>query len=216
MTKRIKISSPRNFEVCPSCNIMALAATINPASGLCKTCDAKRLATVTYITRETVAPEMHELKPDFGYDQDTNLDLETGAITELDQDGDEILVDEAMSKDDMTAATQKAQRLERMADALLQREDARLSANMAAFADWAAWYCGLKESTDPAQQAANAAREANYVGLRDLRDGFAPATTGQFLALKKLGWPADAVAAMKLTIAEASRLLQRGPRWTWI
>jgi hypothetical protein len=216
MAKRIKIQGPRNFEVCPACNVMALAATFNPKSGLCKVCDAKRLASVTYITRETVAPELNELVPDFGYDQDTSIDNETGDITELDSDGERIVVDQAMSSEEAKAAAAKSRALEMQADALLARIDARIQANLAAFAEWAEWYCRLKETTDPLQFLANKVREANYVELRDIKDGFAAATPGQVAALVRIGWDADDVRAMKLTIAEASRLLQRGPRWNWI
>ncbi len=216
MAKRTIVTGPRNFEVCPACNIMAIAATFNPKSGLCKVCDAKRLATVTYITRETVAPEMNELVPDFGYDQDISIDNETGDITELDSDGERVVIDQAMSSEEARAADLKTRRLLAQADALLARVDARINANMAAFAEWAEWYCKLTATKDPVQFLANKTREANYVELRDIKDGYAAATAGQVAALCRIGWDANDVRNMKLTIAEASRLLQRGPRWNWI
>jgi hypothetical protein len=38
-----------------------------------------------------------------------------------------------------------------------------------------------------------------------------PLTVGQFAALKKLGYSADEIRG--LSVAEASRLMQRGPKW---
>jgi len=216
MAKRTIVTGPRNFEVCPACNIMAIAATFNPKSGLCKTCDAKRLATVTYITRETVAPDMHVLPVDFGYDEDMTIDHETGDITALDSDGERFVFDQTMTSEESRAADLRAKRLMQQADALLARIDAKIQANLAAFAEWADWYCKLIATKDSAQFLSNKTREANYVNLRDINDGFTSASLGQVAALSKIGWAADDVRNMKLTIAEASRLLQRGPRWTWI
>lgn len=209
------MNTNRTWANCKQCNSAVISTHINPKSQLCKVCDSYRLTKIVYVTRETNAPELNQLAPDFGFDQDLTIDGETGFITELDKDGNEMLIDTMMTSDDVQATTRHNAELEKRATALLAKIEADQQATREAFAAWAQWYCDLKASKDVVQVLANNAREANYVWLRDVKDGYAAASKAQVAAMIKLGWDKDVVRNMRLTIAEAARLLQRGPRWLY-
>lgn len=207
----------RKFLTCTACDSAVLAQFINPKSKLCKVCDARRLERDVYI-----APERELLHDsdanvsDLGLDNDTMFDAETGEWFTLDEMGERIVVESTMTSDERSSVSRIARLRDDEAARWLESQEARIAENLQAFAAWTAWYCRLKETTDPVQFLANKTREANYVELRDLKDGYAHASDGQVRALVKLGWDSDDVRKMKLTVAEASRLLQRGPRWLWI
>lgn len=73
------------------------------------------------------------------------------------------------------------------------------------------------ESIDPdvtKQREFDALRKAQGLSSRHFKTVFKPATIGQVGALKKLGWDAETLRPLKLSIADASRLLQKGPQWS--
>jgi hypothetical protein len=73
----------------------------------------------------------------------------------------------------------------------------------------------LAKSQDPAQFLMNKARQSIGMDLRDCKAEYTPATDKQLNALATLGHDKDMLPKMKLTVSEASRLLQKGPKWLW-
>ena len=57
-------------------------------------------------------------------------------------------------------------------------------------------------------------RRSRRLPTRDRKAQYKPATVGQFNALKnKLGWSPEDLRSLKLSVADASKLMQAGPRW---
>ncbi len=72
------------------------------------------------------------------------------------------------------------------------------------------------ESIDPditKQKAFDALRKSHGLVSRHFKSVYKPATVGQFATLKKLGWTQDKLQPLKLSIADASKLMQQGPLW---
>jgi len=73
------------------------------------------------------------------------------------------------------------------------------------------------ESIDPdvtRQISFDRLRASHGLTSRHFRSTYKPASVGQFGALKKLGWDATLIRELKLSIADASRLMQRGSVWS--
>ena len=66
-------------------------------------------------------------------------------------------------------------------------------------------------AVDPEQVKFDELRRIHGLSFRDRKATYKPATVGQFNALKnKLGWNADLLRPLKLSVGDASRLLQKG------
>ncbi len=200
------MSNNNIWSTCAKCESAVIARFLNPKTRLCKVCDAYRLKE-GYVQRPTAAPDMHAVKADHGqeqevirYSENAELDGTVYSFTE-DTDGNVTIVDAEMGTAEKKALADRARKLEQRADRFLaQAENAELLQQM------------LKESKDPAQFIMNKVRIEAGLALRPVKEAFTPATTRQTTALKKLGWE-NQVLSGKLSVSDASRLLQRGPKW---
>lgn len=217
-----KTNSKREWTTCTECKSAVLKPFIQ-ASGLCKVCDARRLSKIITVPAER-STDLREASADFGvelgywkaeYDTDmgdfyaigeklTRDDISALQAHEtlIDADGNTILVaDLGMTADDHHAGKKKTNDLEAQADALL------------AYADAHAEVLALGQ-TDPVQMLMNKARMA--FGLELVKNGSQPklATDKQTWTLVTvLGHDKALIRQARLSISEASRLMQRGPTW---
>lgn len=192
----------RTWSTCAKCESAVIESFLNPKSRLCKVCDAQRLKDVTYVQLPTSAPELNAIDVDFGTEQELDIDQETGEIKQLTDEGSMEVIDRQMTREETSALRKRAKALEDAADAFLAK--AEKNPNIAQDL--------LRASTDPAQFIMNKVRDAAGIELRDVKAQYTPATKRQVEALKKLGWT-DQVVSGKLSVSDASRILQRGPKW---
>jgi hypothetical protein len=178
---------PRKFVTCKGCNSATLATHINPTRGLCKVCEDKAIAVEIdpTVKENQEFAEFHELLNDQRGREHEKMARKSMGV---DFDDDE----------PRDLALTRAERKKLEEDRLYNAEQDRLA-----------------KSQDPAQFLMNKARQSVGIDLRDYKAEYTPATDLQLGGLAKLGHnPAD-LPKMKLTVAEASRLMQRGPKWLW-
>ncbi len=203
----------REWAECKTCKSAVIKSYLNPVRGMCKVCEARELEL------EITARDQAYNREGVNETRDAAYEAEATAAMGLDEGEDKLLREE----DENDAA---AQWLKRNADGdvtevietdMTRRERGRLEAKSRQLdlfaAEWLASQDALAKSTDPAQFVMNKARLAAKLELRAAKDEFRAASAKQIATLIKLGWDKDQLRQMKLTIAEASGLMQRGPTW---
>lgn len=207
----------RKWLKCGKCGSATLASFIQ-ASGLCKVCDARRLA--------EAMPVVHRMDHDGKRGEDaerTSLESMGLDTLHIDDDADHVVydedgnIDEEATRDAQELAREKAARSSRIVGSKLRTKQLEEEADALLEADAAEQRIRELGQADASQFLVNKARDYFGIELIDIRFGRPdqPATIKQLATLVKLGHDELLVKQARLSLPEASRILQRGPRWKW-
>jgi pyruvate-formate lyase len=164
---------------------------------MCVICDARRLRDVVFVPTEKSFQPDNVDSPDFGQTRDYDFDQETGEFYELDENNERIVIEETMLFDERAKDAKRSRQLEAQADKILA--EAELIQN--------------QEAIDPLLAFANKVRAKHGLHWINLKSFRLKMSDRQAQALMRLGWLESDLRVMKLSVADASRLLQRGPLW---
>lgn len=203
-----KAAEIRIWKTCKVCNSATLQAFINPESGLCKVCDAKRLEKAVYIPGvKTLQDENSQALEDMGLDQVRHYDADGQVIAEADLANHEVFFDAEGNETEgpegqfAHGSGSKKNRLEAEADKILSLAE-QIEAAQAKLNE-------LESSTDMKQIMMNKARKTAGLPLRSYKDAFHPATIDQCELLVRMRWEESVIDNALLTVTEASLLISR-------
>ncbi len=183
----------RIWKICTGCNYQSLARYFNPANDLCKVCDGKLQAksSIFIASDKTLQSDNNQAIDDMGLERDVFFDIDGNEIDQADLADHTIFFD--FEGNECEGPDQSAQ----LSSRIVSRD------------------LGTKASTSAQLEAAATEflARAEKRAAEDAAKPRKPLTVNQFAALKRLGHQAEDIKT--LSIDEASKLLQRGPKWLW-